>query len=1166
MGVRPAGGKVSLFFATKTNTYTRCQSHFTVLRRTHQSPHITMMRKISSSPNRQHHDRSRGQGQEPGPGPSSSPSSSSSSSFNNKKGSISDGVVTSPYVEPRTTTISTTTSTSNWIVDERFTGIEVPQDHDHNHLSLGLGHLDHPYATAGIASKACWPYNYFASPIASKSSSDREDNNSTNNENRGSSNNSSRERVDSAHPYHHHRQSQLQAPLVLTSSNSQPVDLDDSYPSDEEDRSDCYNYDDTDPFDTIADDDDFYATEHRHQCQHQMMTIEVTEDQYCQTISRGDDGDDKNSPRRRRRRNNKNRTDNQKGNSNSVGMTRRIGKILSPIKKKIGHNLLSKDNDEGHNRDHETEKSLMPLLRSPERSTAPIPSSSPNFVTPNKRNTSNNETSDTNSSIVIPETSSVSDVISAFGQQSVANKTVNSFASTIKVSNRQDPGPMEQDQEEDSGNNMSSRSEFLGAARIKPTKAWKKFKSLVKVGGGGSNPTNDDSNNDNHDGQRDPTPKKMRSSSSLSSFPMRRRARSEDHMMRSINRDDTDQSSNSRNNAIGWGVKSISWETGIWRKQRYGAAASSAGEEDDFCRNSKHRGRKPQKYQQQQQKQMKEQRQIRSQQNLTDRAIRGRLDGVDIVSLGPACRSTLPDIVARSKKSPKQMSTSSPNWLRKESDHQNDSDAADNQKELSALELDPLTVLFTDIPSFVETPELVSDMISMSAGQEHTEIILEGFFPGGSDRWTVRLDDVSSCVSAGTHPTLKTASMTDDESTAVSSDCSTNIPSNRLWNHLWGPDASPPPTPYHMKSDHDILIVRSSTCSMSDEELQHKFAVSCNVPIDLDDDAFIVSTPEHLYAVHEVIMLPIQARRFDTAIGLFLKLLRGLEGAKDKPEIIQWMIGSTHHNIGMMHMCQAHFGDALQSFRNAVMARKQCLPAGHPDIAVSLARRGIAYFALNSFNEARQSFEAALDICQVEDATRAKILGSLAVVHYQLEDYGKAIKLFTSALEIQRQWLDGPVRREALVYDASVTLTNLGKCYQRKDDYDLAYFVYEEAWLLQTSHFRHDHDIVLTSQDNMARAQATNGSYAEALRIFSSLARSLEERFGSSNEFYIEIIGMKGLVHYRLLELEEAESCLARVSTWQSKHLWWSHPSIQNTKALLKQVKRCLKGDDPMWL
>jgi tetratricopeptide (TPR) repeat protein len=174
--------------------------------------------------------------------------------------------------------------------------------------------------------------------------------------------------------------------------------------------------------------------------------------------------------------------------------------------------------------------------------------------------------------------------------------------------------------------------------------------------------------------------------------------------------------------------------------------------------------------------------------------------------------------------------------------------------------------------------------------------------------------------------------------------------------------------------------------------------------------------------------------------------LTGLEAASNSK--FEHLVGCTHHNIGIIHMCQGNFGDALESFEKAVFVRSKCLPHNHPDIAVSLTRQGTAFFALEKYDEAFQSFEIALGMCPAEDATRGKILNNMGVVQYQQQQYGKALESLTSALVIQRQWLDGPVRREPMVYDASVTLGNMGKLYLRNGDYDLSYFVYEEACLV----------------------------------------------------------------------------------------------------------------------
>lgn len=114
-----------------------------------------------------------------------------------------------------------------------------------------------------------------------------------------------------------------------------------------------------------------------------------------------------------------------------------------------------------------------------------------------------------------------------------------------------------------------------------------------------------------------------------------------------------------------------------------------------------------------------------------------------------------------------------------------------------------------------------------------------------------------------------------------------------------------------------------------------------------------------------------------------------------------------------------------------------------------MVRQGTAHFALGSFDEAVKSFDTALGMFPAENATRAKILNNLGVAHYQCEHYSEALKALTLALEIQRQWLDGPVVRESIVYDASVTLGNMGNVYLQMGDYDLSYFVFEEACLVR---------------------------------------------------------------------------------------------------------------------
>jgi len=559
---------------------------------------------------------------------------------------------------------------------------------------------------------------------------------------------------------------------------------------------------------------------------------------------------------------------------------------------------------------------------------------------------------------------------------------------------------------------------------------------------------------------------------------------------------------------------------------------------------------------------------LASQQRVIDNVIRGRLDGVDVLSLGPASQDTLP--IASSETKQKSSKTSGKKYV--------------DSEEVS---FDPLYRSFTNLVSFASTANIVDDMIWGSAGKEPPEIILEGFFPGGIDRWSVHIATPSEeQITAvpydenSVSPLVLKLNTDDDRSTAfpshkmIENDGGTYMPIAQLWYNLWGILATPPPIPTHMQTI--VTVTTNSTTTMTTEGVDNplhieveeeedeiqQLTATCNVPIDLDDDAFIIDCPIHLQSVHEIIMVPLQSGRFNPAISIFEKLQRGLESNGK----FEHLTATTIHNIGMIQLCQKRYEDALESFRKAVQIRKKCLPLKHPDIAVSLNRQGMAHFALSSIDEALKCFEAALKICTSEDNTRAKILNNIGVARYQLMDFVQSLKSLTSALEIQSSLLDGPVRRECMVYDASTTLSNMGKVYLKKGDSDLAYLVFEEACLMQTSIFRKDHDIVLFSLDNMARSHVKNEKFPEALRIFTSLYRSQEARFGPDNKICIETVGMMGTIHFKLLEYEEAFECMKKVASWQSKRMELMHPSVQITNKCINQIERCLQGEELMWV
>jgi hypothetical protein len=105
-------------------------------------------------------------------------------------------------------------------------------------------------------------------------------------------------------------------------------------------------------------------------------------------------------------------------------------------------------------------------------------------------------------------------------------------------------------------------------------------------------------------------------------------------------------------------------------------------------------------------------------------------------------------------------------------------------------------------------------------------------------------------------------------------------------------------------------------------------------------------------------------------------------------------------------------------------------------------------------------------------------------------------------------------RRETDVYDAAVL--QYGEALPEKPDYDLAYFVYEEALLLQTTLW--DHDVVLVSLTSLALASADNQL---KLQILTGCLRSQNVRWDNSVAS-IDTTSLMGYLYAREENYDEA--------------------------------------------
>jgi len=468
-----------------------------------------------------------------------------------------------------------------------------------------------------------------------------------------------------------------------------------------------------------------------------------------------------------------------------------------------------------------------------------------------------------------------------------------------------------------------------------------------------------------------------------------------------------------------------------------------------------------------------------------DEAIRGRLDGLDVLSLGPARFHSIPQ-ESESRKF-QEMS----NWI----------DAIN-------LQTDHSPVL-----------DICRAMVDLSGGLDPPEIILEGYLP--TERWAVKLLEQNTPENESTSlPSLSSTDVDEDEEDDHHHDHNHNHDNDKTdANHLsWGINNTPPPT-------HALAQKLAET-----EDDIFQMAAACSVPIDIDEEAFIIDTEDHLQAIHDIAVGTLQRRRYDLALHIFDKILIGVQTKQNSRQA--YLIGSAHHNIGIVKIMMNNFEGALQSFQIAAQIRSSTLGTDHPDVGVSLFRVAICHFAMGNTDKAVSSTKEALESFETYTTARAKLLNNLGVLYFHQLNFIEAIKVFTTALEIQRESLQAvAVHRESTIYDVSTILCNMGKLFLRQGNFEPAFAVFEESLLLlQTTQSFHAQ--MLTSRGNLGFAKAKKGETKRAIQIYSGILRTQELCFGPESKEAMETMGILGYLYKQNQDWQDAMIFLSRVYEW----------------------------------
>jgi tetratricopeptide (TPR) repeat protein len=520
----------------------------------------------------------------------------------------------------------------------------------------------------------------------------------------------------------------------------------------------------------------------------------------------------------------------------------------------------------------------------------------------------------------------------------------------------------------------------------------------------------------------------------------------------------------------------------------------------------------------------------------------GRHDGIDVLSLGPAFLqiSSLSELKSATLDNVGENTSDKPwaDWARSS----------------------------TGTAHIYDEKAAIRYMLRSASGQSIPDIVLEGFCK--EDRWILRLESGYEKELTGLYTTpIVWDSTHSAQSFSMSSSNdggSPLLPVVKFWSRLWGSDSIPETNlPTMIKYDNN-------NNKTTDEDPILDLAAQNSVPIDVDDDTFIVSKPQHMNTIHAIASVPISTGQFSAGIHILTKMLHGLGGITQCEDLIKEnMRGATLCNIGLLHLWRGEHEEACEFFRLASEARKACPIVTKHDRIVPLVRHGQALFAMKQFSASLRCYEEALGLTDhdADELLRAKVLVNAGVSSFRLDDFSQSLESFTQALTIQRKWLDRPIRRRGLVRDASITLSNIGKLYLERGDANMASVVYEEALLLEKSILGKAHPFLISSLQNLAFAKARELQYGKAIALLEKCRRLQGKYFETSTATPImDTCGWMAHLYAHKGQTAQAKCLYETVNAWQKTFLPPKHPDRQHIEICLQRLHCTTPATATSWL
>ena len=247
---------------------------------------------------------------------------------------------------------------------------------------------------------------------------------------------------------------------------------------------------------------------------------------------------------------------------------------------------------------------------------------------------------------------------------------------------------------------------------------------------------------------------------------------------------------------------------------------------------------------------------------------------------------------------------------------------------------------------------------------------------------------------------------------------------------------------------------------------------------------------------------------------------------------------------------QKSYEDALKLGERAFEIEKSILGEDHLYIANSNDFFSKVYQALNG-NEAlalifaQQALNIRIKLLGFEHQDVIISLNNLALIHYKLGQYEKAIPLYEQIL-INSKKLLGEFHP-----DYGNILTNLAALYLDIGQFDKALPFYEQALSINRIAFGESHPNFATSLMHIAMLYSRKGQFAKALSLYKEALIIYRKALGETHLDVAKCLNNIASIYLKLGQYERSEAILEKVLSIYEKEFGVDHP---NFPALLNNL------------